>query len=205
MNIDLLFTREGEAGLITSENLVQKAIGAVFDTQSGIISLEFADMDYMEMNIPVEPEFFDRLDQCGQIHLGAIKNGHIAQAYQIPFMFLDDPYRAEAFKNMRHPQNPLNAFNNFVKSCASGQPVHRADLGDENAMGCILGESSPASLQFAPHLARRYAMEVKPVAAPAPRGPGPSAPGLGSPGLGGSISGGTVHRSPPQKPIDPDE
>lgn len=195
MNIDLLFTREGQAGLISSENLVQKAIGAVFDTQTGIISLEFADMDYMEMNIPVESDFFETLDRCAQIHLGAIKNGHIAQAYQIPFMFLDDPYRAEAFKNMRHPENPLNAFNDFVRSCVSGQPVHRDDLGDESAMGCILGDASPASLQFAPHLARRYAMEVKPVAAPAPRGPGPSAPGLG-----GSTSGGIVHRSPPQQP-----
>ncbi len=193
MNIDLLFTRRGEAGLICSENLVQKAIGVLFDPKSRMMSLEFADMDTLEFNIPIEPEYFEMLDLCGQLHIGAVKNSHIAQAYQIPLMFLDDPYRAEALSNVRQPANPLNAFNRFVQSCAFGQPVHRDDLGDEAAMGCILGEASPANLQFAPHLARRAAMEAKPSAAPAPRGPGLSAPGLG----GSTSSGGTVPRSPP--------
>ncbi len=184
MNIDLLFTQEGEAGLIASENLVKKASGIVLDTQNGILTLEYVDSDYLDLNIPVEPEFFAALDVCGQVHVGAIKAGHIAQAYQIPFMFLDDPYRGEAMSKLVQPKNPLQAFNFFVKRCINGQPVHRDDLGDESAMGCVLGDASPASLQFAPHLARRHALEAGVKISPhmAPRMGGP---GLGSPGGGG--------------------
>ncbi len=184
MNIDLLFTQEGEAGLICSENLVQKGLGIVFDTQTGTMSLEFADMDYIDFNIPVEEEYFEALDFITQIHFGAIANGHIAQAYQIPFMFLDDPYRGEAFKNIQQVKNPLEAFNFFVKRCVIGQPVHREDLGNEDSMRCVLGDASPSDLEFAPHLARRHAMEVAPKIAPT--GPGPAGPGLGG---GGSSSG----------------
>ena len=189
MDIDLLFTGTGEAGLICNENLVQKAAGLVFDTQTGLLTLEFVDMDYMDMNIPVERDFNDTLEYCIQVHIGAIKNGHIAQAYQIPFMFLDDPYRAEAFKNVRQPENPLVAFDRFVKRCVTGQPIFRDDLGNEDSMGCVLGDASPSALQFAPHLARRHAMEAAPKLAP-----GMNLPGLG---LGGG-SGGTVQRSTQQ-------
>ncbi|MCK5284683.1 MAG: hypothetical protein KAJ86_03760 [Alphaproteobacteria bacterium] len=188
MDIDLLFTRDGEAGLICSENLVTKAAGAVFDTQTGILTLEFTDMDFLEMNIPVDGEFFGNLDFCIQIHIGAIKNGNIAQAYQVPFMFLDDPYKGEAFKNIKQRTNPLVAFDHFVKACVSGQPVHREDLSDDT-IGCVLGDSVPSSLQFAPHLARKHTIEASPKTAP-------SAPGMSAPGLGGGGSSGhsTVHR-----------
>lgn len=185
MNIDLLFTATGEAGLISSENLVKKVAGVVFDPASGLLSLEFVDMDFLELNIPIEKEFNATLDMSPQIHIGAVMGGNIAQAYQVPFMFLDDPYRAEAFQNMRQPRNPLEAFGYFVKSAVFGQPVHRADLGDENAMGCILGDAVPSALQFAPHLARRHQMEVAPKAAPS----GPSGPGLGGGGGGGTPIG----------------
>ena len=198
MNIDLLFTAKGEAGLVSSANLVQKVAGVVFDTTTGLLTLEYVDMDFLELNIPVEGEYNATLDMCPQIHIGAVKDGNIAQAYQVPFMFLDDPYRGDAFGNVPQLPNPLDAFNYFVKSTTFGQPVHREDLGDESAMGCILGDAVPSSLQFAPHLARRHQMEVAPKAAPS--GPGPSTPGLGS-GGGGSIrgTGGTI---PPKKGDD---
>lgn len=171
MNIDLLFTAHGEAGLIASENLVKKASGIVLDIKSGILTLEYVDSDYLDFNIPVDQEFFATLDQSPHVHIGAVKNGHIAQAYQIPLLFQDDPYRGDVMDAPQH-RNPLLAFEDFVKRCVSGQPVHRADLGDESAMGCILGDASPASLKFAPHLARRHAMESKPAARPTgPRGP----------------------------------
>ncbi len=192
MNIDLLFTDTGEAGLICSENPVTKAAGVVFDTQTGVLTLEFSDMDFLEMNIPVDGEFFGRLDFCAQVHIGAVKDGQIAQAYQIPFMFLDDPYRGEAFKNVRQPPNPLVAFDYFVKACTAGQPVHREDLSDDSA-GCVLGDAVPSALQFAPHLARRHAIEAAPKMAP--NAPGPSTPGLGGGGGGGGSTGhSTSHR-----------
>lgn len=193
MNIDLLFTAQGEAGLITSENFVKKVAGVVLDTGNGVLTLEYVDSDYMDLNIPVEREFFATLDFCTQLHIGAIKAGHIAQAYQIPLMFLDDPYRAEAIQAVEQPKQPLAAFNYFVKQCVTGQPVHRDDLGNEEAMGCVLGDASPASLEFAPHLARRHALEVSPKAAPQ------NAPRFGGPGLGLGSGGGNHTRTGVQK------
>ncbi len=198
MDIDLLFTGAGEAGLIASGNFVKKSIGIVLDNKTGILTLEYADSDYMEFNIPVEREFFAVLDHCAQIHVGAIKNGNIAQAYQVPLMFLDDPYRGEMLRSVRQPSNPLQAFNFFVKRCTAGQPVHRADLGDEKTMGCVLGDSVPASLQFAPHLARRHALEAgHKIGAPA------NAPRMGGPGLG--TSGGGTYHAPPSSREPEDE
>lgn len=185
MNIDLLITNTGEAGLIASDNFIKKITGAVLDTATGVMVLEYVDSDYLDLNIPVEADFFETLESNQQIHVGAIKNANISQAYQIPLMFLDDPYRGQQLGKARQSAQPLLAFGAFLKRCVNGQPVHRSDLGDESAMGCILGDASPASLQFAPHLARRAALEAGP-RTPAPRGPGPSGPGLGSGGGGNS-------------------
>ena len=197
MNIDLLFTENGEAGLICNENPVKKAIGLVFDTQTGILTAEYADMDFLEFNIPVEPEYFEALDRNEQIHIGAVKEGNISQAYQVPFMFLDDPYRTQNMKNIEQLPNPLQSFEFFVKSCIAGQPVYRDDLGDENTTGCVLGDAIPSSLQFAPHLARRAQMEAGPKAMPS-LNLGPSAPGLGG-GGGGAMPRNTT---PPKKRDD---
>lgn len=180
MNIDLLLTEQGEAGLITSGNLAKKVAGVVFDPPSGIFTLEFVDMDYMDLNIGVEADYNQYLDANATLHIGSIKNGHIGQAYQVPLMFSDDPYRNEIMK-AEQATNPLSAFQYFVNGCIAGQPVHRDDLGDEDTMGCILGDSSPSSLEFAPHLARRHGLEAKPNVAPV------NAPTMG---LGGGSSGG---------------
>ena len=202
MNIDLLFTADGEAGLLASQNFIQKIIGVVIDTDSGLLSLEFADMDFIETNIPIEAEFFATLDACPTIHIGSVKDGQIAQAYQVPLMFLDDPYRMEAMRDTAQPSNPLQAFEYFVKACVFGQPVHRDDLADEESAGCILGDAMPSSLQFAPHLARQRQLEAGLKAAP--RGPGPSGPGLGGGSSGGGGYTGSSSRTglPPKKRDD---
>ncbi len=191
MNIDLLITPEGEAGLLCSENLIKKSVGVIFDEKNGIFSLEFTDMDDMELNIPVEEEFFACLDQSALLHIGAVIGGKIAQAYQAPLMFLNDPYRAEAFRDVKAPKKPLAAFEYFIKRCVLGQPVHRDDAGDEDTSSCILGEALPSSLEFAPHLARRHTMEVAPTAAPHMSGPGM---GMGGGGSSGAVRGGGQYR-----------
>lgn len=187
MNIDLLFTDQGEAGLIANENFARKIAGIVFDTQSGIFTIEFADMDFMDLNIPVEPEYNQHLDMNTIIHVGSVKDGRIGQAYQVPLMFSDDPYRNEIMKP-EQPAQPLAAFSYFMKQCVIGQPVFRDDLGDEDTMGCVLGSASPSSLEFAPHLARRHGLEVRPTAQPSINAPGM---GLGGSGSGGSGGGGS--------------
>ncbi len=190
MNIDLLFTQEGEAGLIASDIPLKKIAGILIDVQSGILSIEYVDMDNLEMNIPVEGEFFAPLEHNNMLHIGAYKNGHIAQAYQIPLMFLDDPYRGDSLLNAEPSSTPLSAFGAFIRKCVAGQPVHRDDLGDEEAVGCILGDAVPSSLEFAPHLARRLGMEAQPTAKPS--GPMPSGPG----GMGGGGSSGGTYFKP---------
>lgn len=191
MNIDLLITREGEAGLITSENLVKKVIGVLVDTETAMLSLEYADMDNLDLNIPVEADFLSVLDENAMLHIGAVKNDNIAQAYQVPVMFSDDPYRSELL-GKEEQEYPLLAFHAFMRNCAFGQPVHRDDLADEDSMGCILGDTKPSALQFAPHLERRYALEAKPVAAPRMNAPGMGLGGGG--GGGGTYSGGAYQQ-----------
>lgn len=181
MDIDLLFTKEGEAGLICNQNLIKKAIGVTFDQETGLMGIEYADMDQLELNITIDSHFWPALDYCTNLHIGSIKNGNIAQAYQIPLMLLSDPYRGEKLGKTRQHHKPLEAFNAFIKRCSIGQPVHREDLGNEDAQGCVLGDASPAALQFAPHLARQHAVEIRPEAAP-------NVPGFSVPGLGGGSS-----------------
>lgn len=188
MDIDLLFTNEGVAGLICSENLVKKAIGVLFDSATGLMNIEYADMDMLEFNIPIDQDFWQYLEFNPHLHLGAIKNGAIGQAYQVPLLFLDDPYRGEKLGKAPQHAKPLAAFNAFVTRCTVGQPVHRDDLDNDAAVGCVLGDASPAALQFAPHLARQHALEVRPTAAP-------SAPGFSVPGLGGGGSSTRTHYS----------
>lgn len=181
MDIDLLLSDTHEGGLICTQNLPKKAIGIVFDGLTGLFHLEYADMDILELNIPVDHGFHESLTYNKTLHLGAVKNGQIAQAYQIPLMLQDDPYRLEKLGKITPSPMPLEMFNHFIKRCIIGQPVHRNDLGDDASSGCVLQDASPAALQFAPHLAREHALEVRPTAAP-------SAPGFNAPGLGGSTS-----------------
>ncbi|MDH5723419.1 MAG: hypothetical protein OEY94_08885 [Alphaproteobacteria bacterium] len=200
MDIDLLFTPKGESGLLASENFIKKIVGVILDKDSGHLSLEFVDMDHMDLNIPVEAEFFGRLDMSPHMHLGAVKEGKIAQAYQVPLMMLGDPHRAKAFEKVKPPKHPLDSFNYFIKSCVLGQPVHRDDTGNEDTIGCILGDTQPASLAFVPHLARQHMFEATtPTAAPS------MGPGMG---LGGSSGGGGGYSgsgAPRKYPTDEDE
>jgi len=195
MNIALLFTTQGECGLLANSNLIQRAAGTVFNGESGLLTIEFADMDYMDLNIPVGNDVDGTLEFSFLMHVGAFKNGHIAQAYQVPFMIADDPYRAEMMKPGKIPDNPLVAFETFIRRCAFGQPVHREDLDDEESMGCMLGDAVPSSLEFAPHVARRRNFEATPKLAPG------HAPGLG---LGTSGGGGTVPGGGRKDPKDSD-
>lgn len=183
MDIDLLFTPNGDTGLISNTNFIQKVAGVLFSMSTGMMTIEYVDMDYTDLNIPVDSSYYPALDRCFLIHVGAFVSGHIAQAYQVPFMIQDDPYRNQMAPAIKPPESPLMAFDHYMRRCTTGQPVNREDLSDESHMGCILGDAVPSALQFAPHLARRLGFEVAPTLAPGPNMPGL---GLGSSGGGGS-------------------
>ncbi|MBI4030445.1 MAG: hypothetical protein HY370_02110 [Proteobacteria bacterium] len=181
VNIDLLFTSEGEAGLVSDTGLDHPVAGIMYDALTGLLALEFADTDSMELNIPVEQSAGDSLLHRHDLHAGIIQKGVIADGRQVPLVLINDPFgggNTGAFAV--RPRKSLAAFENFMKRCISGQPVHRADLGNEDKGGSILGGINPAVLEFAPHLARQRTLEASPHLAPqhAP-------PGLGLGGNGG--------------------
>lgn len=194
LNIDLLVTAENEVGLVSDKGFGHNVAGVMFDMQSGQITLEFGDADPLELNIPVEIETGEGLYNIPVIHVGIIENGVIADSRQVPLVMLHDPFGGG---NAGHfpvrPRSSVVAFESFMKRCIAGQPVHRADLGDESKTGTVLGGMSAAVLQFAPHLARQRAMEIAPQMHHAPK-----APGLGPSGGGGG-GGGRVMRRPPQQ------
>ncbi len=161
MNIDLLVTQKGEVGLLCSKNLIGRASATILDPSNGMLVVEFATMDSMGLNIPIESEFFDLLDNSPFLHVGSVVDGKIGQAYQVPLMILNDPYRMQLLGHAKPPEKPLSAFRYFAQNCVLGQPVHRDDMGDESTSGGILGDTSPSSLEFAQQLTKRHSMELQ--------------------------------------------
>lgn len=185
MNIDILFSARGEAGLVANQNFASKLAGVVLDKATGEMTLEYADSDYLALNIPLELARCSMFERVFHMHIGSVKNGQIGQAYQVPVMIQDDPYRGDVLAEIPASEYPLSEFQAFIKKAISGQPMHRDDVGDEGGVGCILGDAVPSALQFAPHLAQRQTLEAAPKMQPS--GPAPSAPGMG---MGGGGSGG---------------
>lgn len=183
MNIDLLFTEAGAGGLVAGENFSRKVAGALFDPAASTIELEFVDaMEPLALNIPIGQELFEPLNAVYFPFVGAVKSGHIAQAYQVPLAIVGDAFHAQMAAHHRPHPMPIRGFAEFMAACTSGQPVHRDDLSDDSTIGCVLGDASPAALEFAPHLAQQRALEAAPRG---PQAPGPSAPGMGLGGGGG--------------------
>lgn len=197
MNIDLLFTEQGEAGLVADKGFPSPVAGVMFDTLTGLIALELANADSLDLNIPAGQETGQILSRLYDVHVGIIEHGLIADSRQVPIILLNDPFGGG---NAGHfavkPRRSVTAFENFMRRCQSGQPVHRDDLGDEASTASVLGGISTAVLQFAPNLARQRQLERAPPT-PAPV----NAPSLG---LGGRGGGGT-YRAPPQQTAPPRE
>jgi hypothetical protein len=195
MNIDLLLSQAGHIGLVSDRAFASPVAGVMFDTGTGLMSLEFSDADALDLNIPVEREFGERLEGMLDVYIGTIENGVITDSRRVPVVLLDDPFGGS---NAGHfpvrPARALNAFENFLKRCVAGQPLHRDDLGDEGSAGGVMGGMNPAVLQFSPQLARQRAMEAARHAAPTAA---PSAPGFGPKGMGGGGGSGGVRRAPP--------
>lgn len=192
MNIDLLLTEQGEAGLIADTDYEAAVAGVMFDGQTGQISLELGDMDALELNIPVSQDLARRLSHTYEIHVAVIKRGVIQESRQVPLVLINDPFGGGNTGQFAiKPRSSAIALESFMNRATMGQPAHRDDLGNEAAAGSVMGGISATTLQFSPQLARQRTMEA------APRTPGahhaPSAPGLGPKGAGGG------HRPPPRQ------
>ena len=186
MNIDLLVSNQNVAGLISDESFKGSLAGVMFDAETGVMMLEFADADSIELNIPVELEIARVLADRVDIHLGILDRGAFAETRQLPLILQNDPFGGgNAGYFAVKPRQSVMDFENFMKRAISGQPVHRDDLGDEAAAESVMAGFNPAVLQFAPHLARQRTMEAAPKMQPS--GPGPSM-GMGGGGGGGGGS-----------------
>lgn len=204
VNIDLLLTERGEPGLLCDAHFPSVVAGVMFDAEARQVTIEFSDMDSKDLNIPVEEEYLQSLLYADSFHVGTIIDGVICSSRQVPVLFLNDPYGAKLEAPPKASESVL-LFENFLKRCVSGQPLHREDLGNEATMNSVMSGTNTAVLQFAPQLARQRSMEAAPKA-PTPQGPaGPSGPG----GMGGS-GGGAPRQSqqispPPPRKADKDE
>ncbi len=195
MNIDLLFTKDGEPGLICDEPFDHPAMAVLFDMSERVMSVEFEEMDSRQLNIPVEDDFANALYYSERIQLGVILEGKIAGTLQLPLILLEEGELLTTGK-MARPQSSIVSFERFVRTCETGQPVHRDELGNEATLGSVMDATVMVAPQFAPQLARQRALEAGPkTPGMSPRAPGPLGPG----GLGGGAGGGTVRR-PPQRP-----
>lgn len=185
MNIDLLVSTQNVAGLICDESFKATLAGIMFDAETGVMHVEFADADSLELNIPVELDIARVLADRVDIHLGVLDRGAFSETRQLPLILLNDPFGGgNAGYFAVKPRQSVLDFENFMKKAITGQPVHRDDLGDEAAAESVMAGFNPAVLQFAPHLSRQRNMEAAPKMSPS--GPGPS---MGMGGGGGGTPG----------------
>lgn len=181
MNIDLLLTQQNDAGLVSDREFESPVAGIMFDAETRQLTMEFADLDTYELNIPVEDDISEALLWATAIQVGVIANGQIQDNRQVPLMLLNDPDGMPGKERPMRPSNSVTAFENFLKACIAGQPIHRDDLGNEDASGSVMGGINRSVLEFAPHLARQRTLE----ASHDLNMSGPAAPGMGMGGGGG--------------------
>ena len=182
MNIDLLMTSSGAAGIVTDQPLEHPVTTVLLDPIAGIMNLETDDLDSIEMNIPVSEEFLSSLCYTPVLQFGVIHNRAVQDARAVELMLLSEPTFGPPphFQGGGRVKSSVMAFESFLKNAVTGQPLYRDDLGDEDSLEGVMAGLDKAVLDFAPHLARQRNMEAAPRVAP-------SVPGLG---LGGSGGGG---------------
>lgn len=202
MNIDLLITQHNEVGLLCDRPFEVSMSGAIFDAETGEMTIEFGDSgEAYHLNIPIEDNFRDTLLFAQQLQVGMLENGLIAQSLQVPLLYLNDPYGSEFGQTtLRRATHSLIGFEQFMKRCVTGQPVHREDLSDENSRGCVLRGMDPAALQYVPQLIRQRMLEASPKLGAALDGPSIGlAPGM-APGGGSG-----THRHVIRRHIPPED
>lgn len=72
LNIDLLFTKRGEAGLVCDSPLPENLGVVHFDYEAGQLSLQFNDDTELPLNIPVDRVLSQFLVTRSDIHIGVI-------------------------------------------------------------------------------------------------------------------------------------
>ncbi|MCB9989991.1 MAG: hypothetical protein H6867_01265 [Rhodospirillales bacterium] len=181
MNIDLLVTQQGDAGLVCDAGFDSPVAGVLFDAETREVTLEYANLETTHLNIPVEDDIAEMLLWAMSVQVGVIAQNQVQDNRQVPLMLLNDPDGMPGRELPMKASNSVVAFERFLKACVTGQPLHRDDLGNEDDSGSVMGGMNRAVLQFAPHLARQRTLE----ATHDLNMSGPAAPGMGMGGGGG--------------------
>lgn len=184
MNIDLLVTDNGEAGIVSDVMFDSPVAGVMYDSMTGTMSIEFSDMNALDMNIPVDSDLGQYLYYSMSVQVGTIEKGTIQDNRQVPLVITSHQDNGDAIEGISKISNSVLAFEAFLKHCVTGQPLHRDDLSNEESIEGVMSGINTDVLHFAPHLARQKTMEAAPTMAP--KGPIPSGPS----GMGGGMAGG---------------
>jgi hypothetical protein len=192
VDIDLLVTNEGDIGLVSDGNFAHPVAGILFDVQTHMMTLEFADMDSLDLNIPVGDDYIPSLIYAMALQVGIVEHGQVEDSRQVPLLLINDTVTRPGRERPMRLSKSVTAFERFMKACVAGQPVHRDDLGDEKMESVMAGAGmNKAVLQLAPHLARQRTLEAQPNHVPN------FAPGMGM--GGGSGRSAPLRQRPPEE------
>jgi len=177
MNIDLFLTPHNEAGLVCAGTFDRTVVGVILDAQTQDMTLEFADMgETFHMNIPIEETHREKLLFSKYMFIGFLDGGLLADSYEIPLLYLNDPYGSDFGQNtpMAKPKRSIIGFEAFMKRCTFAQALNRDNLGDEDTARSVLRGVDPNHLQYTPALLRQRQIASMPenVAVSAPQMPG---------------------------------
>lgn len=193
VNIDLLMTSQGEAGLVCDKELSAPVRAVNYDARTSELILKFPNGAALPLNIPVDLSLTPKLMRLPEMQIGTIENGQIVSVQQAPLYIINAPYDEDRPRKQTQTRFSPSSFGQFMKRCVFGQPVHRDDLKDDKLISGVLEGVSPTVIKFAENLNQQRNVEVAQNYVHAPV----IAPGLG---LGGSGSG---NHTPPKPPAPP--
>ena len=184
MNIDLLIGQGGQACLVCKPGFSKQPAGAIYDAQSREVTLEYADDNEspLHLNIAVEERFSETLLLAHRILIAVVEDGQIADALDVPMLYLNDPLGGGFGQRGGKPRKSVIGLEQFIKRSQFAQSLHREDLGDETTVNGVLGGDDIRGLTFSPALTRQRQLEQSPHLAPTM--PTPNAPGMGLGGRG---------------------
>jgi hypothetical protein len=178
MNIDLFLTSTTEAGLVCDTAFQRPAMAVILDAQTLEMTLEFAEGETFHLNIPIEETRREKLLFSHKLYIGYFDKGQLADASEIPLLYLNDPYGSNFGQNspLSRSTRSIVGFEQFLKRCAFAQALHRENLGDEDMAHSVLRGMDLQSLQYTPALLRERQLAAIPSNRPSV---GPQTPGLG--------------------------
>lgn len=179
MNIDLFLTPHNEAGLVCGGEFGRPVVGIILDAQTLSLTLEMGDGETFHLNIPVEETHREKLLFSQHMFIGFLDGKMLADSYEVPLLYLNDPYGSEFGQNkaLSKPKRSILGFEQFMKRCVFAQALHRENLGDEDSARSVLRGVDPNHMEYTPSLMRDRQIAATPTARPQST---PAVPGLGT-------------------------